>query len=65
MFIIKFLRSFIASKRDKELKELVENSYESVRVVGRGTIIIDPKEIRESSEFKKAQIEFAKIIERE
>lgn len=30
------------SKQDNELKELVTQSYASVRVVGRGTINIDP-----------------------
>ena len=31
------------SQEDIELKELVDNSYESLRVVGRGTVRIDQK----------------------
>lgn len=49
------------SEEDKKLKQLVENSYTSVRVVGRGTVKIDPKEVRTTQEFKKAR-EDAKAI---
>ena len=42
------------TESDKRLKELVSNSYNSVRVVGRGTVRIDPKEVRQTKEFKKA-----------
>lgn len=49
------------SERDKEMKQLVENSYKSIRVVGRGTIKIDPKEVASTEEFKHAQ-EQAKLI---
>lgn len=50
------------SERDKELKKMVENSYKSVRVVGRGTVKIDPSEVRESDEFKKALKQAKKIV---
>jgi len=49
------------SERDREIKQIVENSYKSVRVVGRGTIKIDPKEVVSTEEFKHAQ-EQAKLI---
>lgn len=49
------------SEDDKKLKELVENSYNSVRVVGRGTVKIDPNEVRKTKEFQKAR-EDAKAI---
>ncbi|MDC7682169.1 hypothetical protein PQU92_02710 [Asticcacaulis sp. BYS171W] len=42
------------SEADKRLKELVNSSYNSVKVVGRGTVRIDPAEVRETEEFKKA-----------
>lgn len=42
------------SESDKRLKKLVESSYTSVKVVGRGTVRIDPAEVRQTEEFKKA-----------
>lgn len=50
------------SKQDKELQELVASSYSSVRVVGRGTISIDPEEVRQSEEFKKALAQAKAIV---
>lgn len=49
------------SERDNKLKELVSRSYASVRIVGRGTVNIDPQEVRRSDEFKKAR-ELARSI---
>lgn len=49
------------SEEDKKLKKLVDNTYTSVRVVGRGTVKIDPHEVRNTKEFKKAR-EDAKAI---
>lgn len=49
------------SERDEKLKDLVARSYTSVRVVGRGTVKIDPREVRLSDEFKLAR-EKAKAI---
>lgn len=43
------------NEEDKRLKELVEGSYKRVKVVGRGTIRIDPREVSSSKEFKNAQ----------
>ncbi len=43
------------SEQDKKLKMLVENSYASVRVVGRGTVKIDPEEVRNTEEFRQAR----------
>ena len=43
------------SERDKKLTELVTRSYTSVRVVGRGTVNIAPREVRLSDEFKEAR----------
>lgn len=42
------------SSIDIELRELVAQSYKSVRVVGRGTIKIDSEEVRNSPEFMAA-----------
>ena len=50
------------SDDDKKLKSLVESSYKSVRVIGRGTIKIDPAEIRSSSEFKSAREKAKRIV---
>ncbi len=49
------------SERDKKLKELVSRSYSSVQVVGRGTVKVDPREVRLSDEFKDAR-KLAKAI---
>lgn len=50
------------STNDEKLKALIAKSYSSVRVVGRGTVKIDPEEVRCSEEFKKAQKEAKTII---
>lgn len=44
----------VPTEADTRLKDLVKSSYGSVRVVGRGTVRIDPKEVRDSEEFKRA-----------
>lgn len=49
------------SKNDQKLTALISKSYKSVRVVGRGTVKIDPQEVTQSEEFKAA-IEQAKAI---
>lgn len=43
------------NEEDKRLRKLVQGSYTKVRVVGRGTIRIDPREVSNSVEFKEAQ----------
>jgi hypothetical protein len=50
------------SKQDEELKDLIAQSYASVRVVGRGTINIDPEEVRQSEEFKLAMAQAKAIV---
>lgn len=50
------------SQHDKKLKELVAQSYDSVRVVGRGTVKIDPQEVSRSDEFKKARAQARAIV---
>ena len=47
---------------DERLKSLVQGSYKSVRVVGRGTVKIDPREVRESAEFQQALVEARSIV---
>ena len=47
----------------KELKELIANGYSSAQVVGRGTIKICPKEVRNSPEFKEALEKAKEIVE--
>ena len=42
------------TQRDREIAQLVKNSFKSVRVVGRGTIKIDAKEVFDSPEFQRA-----------
>lgn len=51
------------SESDKRLNELVNGSYKSVRVVGRGTIKIDPTEVYASDEFKSARKKARAIVE--
>lgn len=50
------------SENDRKLKELVSRSYASVKVVGRGTVTIDPREVRESEEFKQARRQAREIV---
>lgn len=47
---------FIRSDEDQKLRALIKNSYSNVQVVGRGTVLVDPTEVRNSDEFKKAQV---------
>lgn len=61
MGILKAL-GLVPSKQDRELKELIDRSYSSVRVVGRGTINIDPQEVRQSDEFKRALAQAKAIV---
>ncbi|MFA6220577.1 MAG: hypothetical protein WC692_12495 [Erythrobacter sp.] len=49
------------SERDRRMKELVAHSYQKIEVVGRGTIKIDPEEVRSSKEFRDAR-EKARLI---
>ena len=46
---------FAPSEQDQKLKQLVDNTYDSVRVVGRGTVKIDPKEVSSTEAFKQAR----------
>ena len=48
--------------RRQELIELVNNSSKSLRVVGRGTVRIDPREVAESPEFQRARRLAAEIV---
>lgn len=60
------LRSMLGlnpSEEDKALKALVDNSYSSVRVVGRGTVKIDPIEVYQSQEFQAARAKAKAIVE--
>lgn len=50
------------SESDKKLRDLVNNSYKSVRVVGRGTVVIDPREVVQTPEFKAAREQAAAIV---
>ena len=51
-----------AEAQRQELIKLINNSYETLRVVGRGTVRIDPREVAESSEFRRAQQLAAEIV---
>jgi len=53
------------SKSDEKLKELVSRSYQSVRVVGRGTIKIDPQEVRKTEQFIRAREQAKAIVSRD
>ena len=51
------------SQDDMRLRDLVNNSYRSVRVVGRGTVMIDPAEVTASPEFTAARQQAAAIVQ--
>lgn len=52
------------NENDERLKKLISQSYQSVRVVGRGTVQIDPKEVSQSKEFKRAREQAKAIVAR-
>lgn len=52
--ILSRLTSILRSKEDEEITQLVNNSWRTLRVVGRGTLRVDPEEVRNSPEFKDA-----------
>lgn len=51
------------TEHDKQIKLLVDNSWNSLQVVGRGTITIDPSEVSNSPEFKQAQLDAKQLFE--
>ena len=51
------------SDSDIKLRDLVNKSYKSVRVVGRGTIKIDPGEVAATPAFKEAREKAGKIVQ--
>ena len=53
---------FFSVETDNYIKTLVKNSYKSLRVVGRGTVCIDPKEVVKTKEFIAAKQRAAEII---
>lgn len=63
-FLVKLLvkLGLAPSERDKELKLLVDNSYSSLRVVGRGTVKIDPAEVRGTAAFREAREKVGSIV---
>ena len=50
------------SHQDEKLKELIANTYSSVRIVGRGTVKIDPEEVSKSEEFRRAREQAREIV---
>jgi len=53
--------SFIKQLIDPSTGEVDTGQYKSLRVVGRGTVLLDPKEVLDSAEFKEAR-QLAKAI---
>lgn len=53
---------FFSVETDNYIKTLVKNSYNSLRVVGRGTVRIDPKEVAKTKEFFATKQRAAEII---
>lgn len=53
---------FFSVETDNYIKTLVKNSYNSLRIVGRGTVLIDPKEVAKTKEFIAAKQRAAEII---
>lgn len=53
---------FLRSDEDQKLRDLIKNSYRNVQVVGRGTVLVDPTEVRNSDEFKTAQALARRIV---
>lgn len=42
-----FTLGLMATKEERELSNKINNSYKTLRVVGRGTIIIDASEVKQ------------------
>lgn len=51
------------SVRDRELASLVRNSWTTLRVVGRGTLRVDPAEVHGSPGFQHAQRQAQTLVE--
>lgn len=63
---MEFLRNIFGlslNEKEKEMKKLVENSYTSLRVIGRGTVSIDSSEVRARKSFKEDCIKAKSIVE--
>ena len=54
---------FAPSENDKKMNNLVKNSYKSISVVGRGTIVVDPAEVRSTPEFQEDLKKAKAIVE--
>jgi hypothetical protein len=62
--IMKFFAKFSLAPSERVLKrrQLVGNSYQSVKVIGRGTINIDPSEVTDTDEFRAARAKAKAIV---
>ncbi len=58
------LSRLFRSEADEQLIKLVRNGWRTARVVGRGTIKIDPAEVYASSEYKEAVKRAEEIVKR-
>ena len=47
----------------KSLRQLISETYKTARVVGRGTVKIDPSEVSSTEEFKQAKKKARDIVE--
>ena len=52
-FIKKITGTYIDAEEQQVLDALAESGLESRRVVGRGTLTVDPKEVTNTDQFKK------------
>lgn len=64
IFMRKFLQflGFAPTEQDKKMIALVNQSYSSTRVVGRGTVKIDPSEVSQCEHVKRARLYAKEIV---
>ena len=61
--ISKQIREFFSSEDEKKILDLIEKSeFKTRRVIGRGTLTIDSKEVFHSPKFKKYKKKKKKIV---
>lgn len=56
-------RSEYEKRDDERIVEMIRNGPKSMRVVGRGTVVVDPKEICNSPQFRADLVRSRQLIE--
>lgn len=58
------MRSESEKREDERILENIRNAPKSMRVVGRGLVVVDPKEIVESEQYQAAVKRAAELVDK-